>query len=174
MDQATVELLVRLTARVSVASFAAALIVFAAGYPHDQRGLSVGRRLFAGFIVAHTVHFATVAWLAVVTSGENIRERDGWAVVAAVAFLFYAAVFFVYRGWGNAAMGSPSRRLRMTNVALVAIAAVFLNAYLARVAAMPIFWLPTIGLAGTVAIYFARMGGATSPLRRQRSRDPER
>jgi hypothetical protein len=160
VDQAIAELLVRLTARISAGMFAASLIVFAAGYQHDQRRLYVGTRLFAGFIVAHTVHFATVAWLAVVTSGENIRERDGWAVVATVALLFYAAAFFVFRAWGNAAMGSSSRSLRMANAAIVAIAAVFLNSYLARVAAMPIYWLPTIGLAGTVAFYFARTGGA--------------
>jgi hypothetical protein len=161
VDQPTAELLVRLTARVSAAVFAAALIVFAAGYQHDQRRLSFGTRLFAGFIVAHTVHFATVAWLAIVTSGENIRERDGWAVVATVALLFYAAVFVVVRAWGNAAMGSSSRSLRMANVAIVAIAAVFLNSYLARVAAMPIYWLPAIGLAGSVALYFVRIGRAT-------------
>jgi hypothetical protein len=87
----TAELLVRLTARVLVIMFAAALILFAAGYQHHRRRLFVGTRLFAGFIVAHTIHFATVAWLAVVTSGENIRERDGWAVVVTVAILFYMA-----------------------------------------------------------------------------------
>jgi hypothetical protein len=160
VDQPTAELLVRLTARISAALFAAALIVFAAGYQHDQRRLYVAKRLFAGFIVAHTVHFATVAWLAVVTSGENIRERDGWAFVLTVALLFYAAVFCVVRAWGNAAMGSSPRSLRMANVAIVAIAAVFLNSYLTRVAEMPIYWLLTIGLAGTVAFYFARIGRA--------------
>jgi hypothetical protein len=156
VDQATAALLVRLTARVSVAVFAAALIVFAAGYQHDPRRLSVGTRLFAGFVVAHTVHFATVALLAVVTSGENIREREGWAVVVTVALLFYTAVFFVLRAWRNAAMGPSSSSLRGANVAIVAIAAVFLNSYLARVAEMPIYWLPTVGLVGTVALYLAR------------------
>ncbi len=159
MDQPNAELIVRLTARVSVAIFAAALITFAAGYPHDRRRLQVGARLFAGFIVAHTIHFAAVAWLAFVTAAENIRERDGWAVVVTVALLFYVAAFLVSRAWGDAAMGrSSSRSLRVTaHIAVVAIAAVFLNSYLARVGRMPMYWLPTVGLAGTVALYFVRM-----------------
>ena len=98
VEQATAELIVRLTARVSVVLFAAGLILFAAGYPHDPRRLSVATRFFGGFIVAHTIHFASVAWLAVVTSGDNIQERDGWAVVVTVALLFYMAVFIVLRG----------------------------------------------------------------------------
>ncbi len=97
MDQPSVELIVRLTARVSAATFA-------------------------------------VAWLAIVTGGENIRERDGWAVVVTVALLFYMAVFIILRAWGDAAVGrSSSRSLRVTaNVAVLAIAVVFLNSYLAR------------------------------------------
>jgi hypothetical protein len=162
VDQPGVELLVRLTARVSGATFAAALILFAAGDQQNRRRLYFGTRLFAGFVVAHTVHFLTVAWLAVVTAGENIRERDGWPGVVTVALLFYLAVFSVLRAWGNAALGQPSSRsLRVTaNVAVVAIAAVFLNSYLARVARMPVYWLPAVGLAGILAAYFIRTRGA--------------
>ena len=158
VDQPAVELIVRLTARVSAASFAAALILFAAGYPHNRRRLSLGTRLFAGFIVAHTIHFVTVGWLAVVTAGENIRQRDGWAVVLTVALLFYMAVFLIRRAWGDAALGRSSpRSLRVTaNVAVVAIAAVFLNSYLARVARMPVYWVPVAGLVGILALYFVR------------------
>lgn len=172
VDQPTVELIVRLTARLSAAIFAAALVLFAAGYQHDRRRLDCGTRLFAGFIVAHTIHFVTVVWLAVVTAGENIRERDGWAVVGMVALLFYMAVFLVLRAWGDAAAGrSSSRSLRVTaKVAVVAIAAVFVNSYLARVVRMPVYWLPVFGLAGIVALYFVRTrGAALPPLRRQRS-----
>jgi hypothetical protein len=165
VDQPSVELIVRLTARVSATTFAAALILFAAGYQHDRRRLYLGTGLFAGFIVAHTIHFVTVAWLAVVTGGENIRERDGWAVVVTVALLFYMAVFIVLRAWGDAALGrSSSRSLRVTaNVAVVAIAVVFLNSYLARVVRMPVYWLPAVGLAGIVALYFVRTRGAALP-----------
>jgi hypothetical protein len=159
VDQPTVELMVRLTARLSAASFAAALIVFAAGYPHHRQRERFATRLFAGFIVAHTIHFGTVGWLAVVTANENIQERGGWTAVASVAVLFYAAAFVVLRGW-NVPMSerSPSRRPRvMTNVAVVAIAVAFLNSYLARAVVMPIYWLPVAGLTGTVALYLAAL-----------------
>jgi hypothetical protein len=168
--------MVRLTARVSVLMFAAALIAFAAGYQHDRQRLHVGTRLFAGFVVAHTIHFATVAWLAVVTSGENVRERDGWAVVVTVALLFYLAVFSVLRAWGHTALGRTSSwTLRVTaNGAIVAITAVFLNSYLGRVGRMPVYWLPAAGLAGTVALYFVRTRGTPLPSlpRRRSHHDP--
>jgi hypothetical protein len=165
VDHPGVELIVRLTARVSGAIFAAALILFAAGYQQNRRRLYFGTRLLAGFIVAHTIHFLTVAWLAVVTAGENIRERDGWPGVVTVALLFYLAVFSVLRVWGDTVQGRPSSRsLRVTaNVAIGAIAAVFLNSYLARVARMPMYWLPAVGLAGIVAVYFVRTRGAALP-----------
>lgn len=100
-----------------------------------------------------------------VTGGENIRERDGWAIVVTVALLFYIAAFVVLRAWGEAALGRPpSRSLRVTaNVAVVAIAAVFLNSYLARVERMPVYWLPVLGLAGIVALFFLRTRGSTFP-----------
>ncbi|HXW08104.1 MAG TPA: hypothetical protein VD833_22935 [Vicinamibacterales bacterium] len=165
MDQPTVELIVRVTARVSAALFAAALILFAAGYQYNRRRLYFGTCLFAGFIVAHTIHFLTVAWLAVVTAGENLRERGGGAVAMAIALLFYMAVFSVLRAWGDAAVGrSSSRSLRVTaNVALVAIAAVILNSYLARVVRMPLYWLPAAGLVGIVGLYFVRTRAVGSP-----------
>jgi hypothetical protein len=176
VDQATIESIVRLTARLSAAVFAAALIVSAAGNQHDRRRLYFGTRLFAAFIAAHTIHFLTVGWLAVVTAGGNIRERDGWAVAVTVALLFYIAVFFVLRAWGDAAVGrSSSRTLRVTaEAALVAIAAVFLNSYVGRAVRMPVYWLPVLGLVGIVALYFVRTRAAgssslaSSTLRRHR------
>ena len=163
----------RLTARISAATFAAALILFAAGYQRDRRRLYLGTRLFVGFVVAHTIHFVTVVWLAVVTAGRNIEERDGWLVVVAVALLFYLAAFLVLRRWRDAAGGhSATWSHRVAgDVAVVAIAAVFLNSYLGRVARMPVYWLPAIGLAGAVALYFVRTrGAATPPFDRRRSR----
>jgi len=165
MDQSTVELLVRVTARLSAAIFGAALILSAADYHHQRRRIHLGTRLFAAFIGAHTIHFGTVAWLAVVTRGENIRDRDGWAIVVTVALLFYIAAFVVLRAWGEAAVGRPpSRSLRATaNVAVVAIAAVFLNSYLARVERMPVYWLPVLGLAGILVLFFLRTRGSALP-----------
>jgi hypothetical protein len=164
VEQPTVELIVRLTARLSAAVFASALILFAAGYPHDRQRQTFGTRLFAGFIVAHTIHFMTVAWLAVVTAGANIRERDGWGAVTIAAVLFYAAAFLVLRAWNGVMKGrSPWGKVGvLPNVAIAAIAAVFLNSYLARVAVRPVYWLPVFGLVGIVALYFARMRAAVS------------
>ena len=158
MEQPDVELIVRLTARFSAAAFAAALILFIAGHQHDERRLRIGTGLFAAFILTHTIHFGTVAWLAAVTGGENIRQRDGWTIVLTVALLFYVAAFVVLRAWRDTAFRrSSSRSLRVAaNVGVLAIAAVFLNSYLARVQHMPLYWLPTIGLLGVVALYLVR------------------
>ena len=158
MDQPTVELVVRVTARVSAATFAAALLLFAAGHQRHRRLLALGTRVFAGFIVVHTIHFASVVWLAVVTAGENIRERDGWVVVVTVALVFYTAAFVVLRAWHDTAMGrSPSRGLHVAGkAAIVVIGAVFLNSYVGRAVQMPVYWLPAAGLAAAVALYIVR------------------
>jgi hypothetical protein len=50
----------------------------------------------------------------------------------------------------------------LANVALTAIAAVFLNSYVARVALMPVYWFPAIALAGIVGLYLAKMRLAIS------------
>ena len=175
MDQLTVQLIVRVTARLSVALFAAALIVFAWG-PLDWRRVRLGRRLFAAFIGAHTIHFMSVAWLAVVTGGDNIRERDGWSLALTVALLFYVAAFVVVRAWGDVAEGRTSTRSRRVSadVALVAIAVAFLNSYLARAVQMPVYWVPALALVGSVALYFIRTHVTiysslmSSPLQRRR------
>ena len=162
MEQTTVELIVRLTARLSAATFAAALLLLAAG-DHRYGRLALGTRLFAGFIVVHTIHFFTVAWLAVLTAGENIRERDGWAVVVTVAVVFYAAAFVVLRAWRDPGTGhSSSRRLHVAaRVAVVVIGAVFLNSYVGRAVHTPVYWLPAAGVAVAVALYVVRARGVT-------------
>jgi multisubunit Na+/H+ antiporter MnhB subunit len=127
VEQPQVELIVRLTARVSAAAFAAALILFALGHRHRRRGVRYGVRLFVAFILAHTIHFSAVAWLAMLTAGENIRRRGGWAVVLAVAVLFYLAAFGILRAWrkiGSARLLSRNDRL-VTDVGVAFIAFVF-------------------------------------------------
>jgi hypothetical protein len=154
MDQTTVELIVRWTARVSAATFAAALLLCAAGR-RVRRSRAGGTRLFAGFMVVHTIHFAAVVWVAVVTGGANIRERDGWAVVTVVALVFYTAAFVVLRAWRDTAEGrlSPRGLQLSARVAVVVIGAVFLNSYVGRALHRPVYWLPAAGLAAAVALY---------------------
>jgi hypothetical protein len=162
MEQPQVELVVRLTARVSAAAFAAALILFAVGHRRRQRGVRYGIRLFIGFIVAHTIHFSAVAWLAVLTAGENIRMRDGWAVVLTVAVLFYLAAFGILRAWRVLGAGRTwSWGDRLTaHAGITLIALVFLNSYLGRVGTMPVYWLPAVGLIASVVLYFVQMRAA--------------
>lgn len=173
MDQTTVELIVRWTARVSAATFAAALLLFVAGRP-VRRPLARGTRLFAGFIIVHTIHFATVAWLAVVTAGANIRDRDGWAVVVTVAVVFYTAAFVVLRSWRNTAKGRASPRgLHVSaRVGVVVIGAVFLNSYVGRALHTPVYWLPAAGLAAAVALYIVRARGMDVSTARSRTDPP--
>jgi hypothetical protein len=57
-------------------------------------------------------------------------------------------------------------------VAVVAVAAVFLNSYFGRAVRMPIYWLPAVALAATVALYFVKTRRAARPaLHRRRPGD---
>lgn len=161
MEQAQVELIVRATARVSAACFAAALIAFAARAPRHHEAGSTGVRLFVAFILAHTIHFGAVLWLAVLTSGENIRARDGWFVVLTVGALFYLAAFAILGAWrGFGAGRTVTRAKRLAGHAGVAfIAVIFLNSYAARVGRMPVYWVPAILMVAVVTGYFIRVGG---------------
>jgi hypothetical protein len=157
LDLPQIELLVRVTARLSAAAFAAALIVFASRGFHRRRVHRAVHFLVA-FILAHTIHFLAVVWLAVATQGENIQVRGGWVAALIVAGLFYASAFAVMRAWNGLASGralSSGERLAAYGCVAV-IALVFLNSYVARVASLPIYWLPTIGMIAIVIDYFVR------------------
>ena len=165
MEQPQVELIVRLTARVSGTAFAAALILFAVGHRRGRRGARYGVRLFLGFIVAHTIHFSAVVWLAGLTAGENIQERGGWPVVLAAALLFYLTVFAILRAWRVLDSGgvlSPGGRLA-AHAGITLIAVVFLNSYLGRVSDKPLYWLPAIGMVVSVGVYLVHMRAAPNP-----------
>ena len=156
MEQPDVELIVRVTARISAALFAAALISFAAAARrHQGRGPRI--RLFIAFLLAHSIHFGAVMWLAALTAGENIRARGGWILVLTVAALFYLAAFSILRAWSRPAAGrAPSRVERLSAHAGVAfVALIFLNSYAARAGRMPVYWVPTILLLAVVVAYFS-------------------
>jgi hypothetical protein len=172
VEQAQVELIVRVTARISAGAFALALMLFAAGPSNRSPSHWLDIRAFVAFILAHTIHFGAVAWLAALTAGDNIHQRGGWAVVLTVAVLFYLAAFQILRVWHGLRKGrSLSRGACLTahgSVALIAV--VFLNSYLARVGRMPLYWVPAIGLVAIVAIYFARLAPAASASGRRAAR----
>lgn len=164
VEQTHVEVIVRLTARISAAAFAAALIVFAAGARNRRPGKRAAVRLLAAFILAHTIHFGAVLWLAVATAGENIRARGGWIFMLTVAVLFYLSAFSILRDWTRLGAGRASARGQRlaAHAGVVFIALIFLNSYGARAGRMPLFWLPTILIAAAVVTYFKRMPRPTS------------
>jgi hypothetical protein len=158
VEQAQIELIVRLTARASAATFAAALLLFSSSGGHRRRFVRDGIRCLAVFIVVHTVHFGAVAWLTAVTNGANIQARGGWPLMAAVAGLFYLSAFAILTLWrgveSGRGAGSLTRLAASVGVALIAL--VFLNSYVARVEAAPVYWLLATGMIAVVAAYFVR------------------
>jgi hypothetical protein len=157
MDLPQIESIVRVTARISAAAFATALIVFASSGLH-RRHIRRAVHFLIAFVLAHTIHFLAVAWLAMATQGENIQARGGWAVALPAAALFYASAFGVLRAWNAFASGravsNGERLAAYGGVAVIAL--VFLNSYVARVATLPVYWFPTIGMIVIVAGYFVR------------------
>jgi hypothetical protein len=163
VEQTHVELMVQVTARVSAAAFAAALILFVTGRDR-QRGARRGVRMFIAFILAHSIHFGAVIGLAAVTGQENIRARGGWPVALIVAALFYLSSFAILRAWRRVGSGRPmsSAARRAAHLGVAFIAVVFVNSYIARVETLPIYWLPTIGMIGTVAFFFLQARSAVA------------
>jgi hypothetical protein len=176
VDQPQVELLVRLTARLSAAAFVAALILFSVRGPNRGAGARYEIRVFVAFILAHTVHFSTVVWLAVLTAGQNIRIRGGWAVVLTVAALLYFASFAVLRAWSTLAAGRDlprgGRLAAHASVALIAL--IFLNSYITRVGRMPVYWAPAILMIAAVVMYFTQVHRACASAMRTSRPSPSR
>lgn len=158
MDVADVELLIRLTARVSATAFLAALILFACGSRGRTRYLRTSIGLLTSFIVSHSVHFGAVTWLAVLTSSENIRQRDGWPVAIGVAAAFYLAAFGVLSTWRLVASGHHIRRPRRAaaHLGVIFIAGIFLNSYVARVGSMPVYWVWATAMVVVVTAYLVQ------------------
>ena len=165
MEQALIETIVRSTVRISALAFAVSLTLFAAAGAHRRRWVFHAVRVFAAFIVAHTIHFGAVVWLATATASANIDARGGWALMITVAVLFYAAAFAILRTWREIAAGrQPTAPAWFgSRLGVLFIAAVFLNSYLARAERMPIYWLAVTAMIATVVFYILR--GATQARR---------
>ena len=162
-------LVVRATARVSAAVFAASLVFaarrLAAGAAVDVRAArraDVGA--FAVFLAAHTIHFASVALLAAATGGQNIRDAGGYIGTFVVAGAFYAACAAVLRGklrgaprWTTAA----ERRTEIGTTAIVWI--VFFQAYALRLRQSLWFTALAVGLAAALAMFAAAAARRRKP-----------
>jgi hypothetical protein len=155
VDEEQLGLFVRVTARLSAIGFLAGLGLFAARFPGKVGGAI---RLLISFLVLHTIHFGGVAWLAVLTAGENIAERGGWPVTMTVGAAFYLSAFAILRMWRGVASARPVSRLERlaAQLGVLFIAAIFLNSYASRVAARPVYWLWIAGLVSVVIAYMAR------------------
>ena len=170
--------LVRATARVSAAVFAASLAAAARrlsvgdargqrGQTPSPRGLTpTGSRLhaarradigaFAAFLAAHTIHFAAVLMLAAATGGENIRNAGGWLPTLAAAAAFYASCAVVLRGKLRQAARWTTTGTRRLDVATMAIVwLVFFQAYALRVFQSPWFAALAVVLAAAFALFAA-------------------
>jgi FtsH-binding integral membrane protein len=165
VEQPQIELIVRLTARMSAAAFATALLLFSfSGGPHPRR-IRRALQLLWAFVAAHTIHFGFVVWLAALTNGANIDDRGGWPLMVIVAALFYGSSFAILRLWHDVGshQHAASEARPGAYAGVVFIAVVFLNSYLARVEDMPVYWLATIGMIAAVAVYFVRASVVIAP-----------
>ena len=151
-------LIVRLTARASAAAFVGALLIFAASAPHRQRSLRASIRMFGAFVLLHSIHFGAVLALARATASATIDDRGGWPPVLAGAAIFYLAVAGIARAWRRLDTGRPLSGLQRlaANVAVVFIAAAFLNSYMSRVGELPVYWAPAALMATVAGIYLLR------------------
>jgi energy-converting hydrogenase Eha subunit C len=141
MDEPTLRELARITARLSVTLFAAALIAFGARTRVSPR---VALRLFAVFLVAHAVHFSIVLLLAYVTGGANLRVRGGYALTIAVGVLFSAAAV---AGILMLRTSAPTRSLRFAGgLGIGFVWFAFTETYASRAFVSPVFAIPTLML----------------------------
>jgi hypothetical protein len=139
------------TARLSAVLFALSLLVPA---PSHHRARHSGRLQIA-FIVAHTLHFAFVAWLASVNGGvgmfpggRSVAEVGGWPVVLAIFALFYAVAFIALTA---RRAGAAQKRLRTAGkLATVFIGFMFVATYLPLVTRSG--WYALLALLVTAAV----------------------
>lgn len=155
-------LLVRVTARVSAVLYAMSLLAGARRLrARDAAALGAARRddlaAFGIWIAAHSIHFAAVALLAVVTAGQNIRDAGGYLGTLAVGLAFYTGCGAVVRVKGRPTAGwtaAGQRRLE-TSIAIV-IWIVFFQAYALRALQSPWFATLALVLAAALATFLMR------------------
>ena len=150
MSVAALHLAISWTARLSAVLFAFSLIVPALSGHRGHSG-----RLQVAFILAHTLHFAFVAWLAGVSGGagmfpggRSVAEVGGWPVVLAIFALFYAVAFIALTA---RRAGAAQKRLRTAGkLATVFIGFMFVATYLPLVTRSG--WYALLALLVTAAV----------------------
>lgn len=154
MDTSHLYLVVHWTARLSAVLFAAALLAPALSSLSARRA----QTLYLGFIIAHTLHFSFVAWLAKVTGGENmfpggrsVGDVGGWPAVLGIFAFFYtlALVGLVARRAGpRAGLGlRAAGRFSTTFIGFM-----FVSTYVPLIARSQWYALPAALVAAGVAV----------------------
>jgi hypothetical protein len=155
LDAAVVAIAVRTTARISAVLLATNLIVAARRLASVRpalrtRAVATARQLdiatFVAFLVSHTIHFASVALLALATGGESIRRNGGWTAAVVVATLFYLGGWAVLRGKRRPESGWTSAWQRRREIAVpLVIWLIFFQAFALRFGT-PLFAVLAVGL----------------------------
>lgn len=141
LDAEQAALVVRVTARISAALLAANLLVSARRIT-DGRGVyrSADVRLFAAFIISHTIHFICVGVLALATNGANLESPLGYTPVILVGLLFYVGCAGILRVKMRDGDRWSTRSQRNTELwLLVAVWLGFAQAYVPRLFQSPLF-----------------------------------
>jgi len=162
-------LLVRATARVSAAVFAASLVAAARRLAADDAmDIGAARRAdvaaFAAFLAAHTIHFGSVLMLAVATSGQNIRDAGGYSATFVVGAAFYAACAAVLRAKLRTAPRWTTVAQRRTEIGTIAVVwVVFFQAYALRLLQSVWFTALAVALAAALAMFAAAAARRRKP-----------
>jgi hypothetical protein len=167
LDAAVVAIAVRTTARISAVLLSANLIGAARrlsasrpANPNAAHGSSTDLQArevatartrdiatFAAFLVSHTIHFASVALLALATDGVSIDQSGGWPAAMIVAAVFYLSVWSTFRGKRRTAARWTSAWQRRREVAVLTIIwLIFFLAFSPRFQ-QPLFAVLAVGLA---------------------------
>jgi hypothetical protein len=152
MSAAALYLALSWTARLSAVLFALSLLVPALATHRAKRW----GRLQTAFIVAHTLHFACIAWLVSVSSGagmfpggRSVTEVGGWPVVLGIFALFYAVAFLASRA--RRADAAQTRLRTAGKLATVFIGFMFVATYLPLVTRSGWYALPALLVTAAVA-----------------------
>ena len=188
LDAGVAAIAVRTTARISAVLLAATLVAAArrlarvrrADLHSEAQDSSSARRArardvatartldlatFAAFLVSHTVHFASVALLALATDGANIRNNGGWTAALVVATLFYLGGWGVWRAKQRPTNGWVGTQQRLREMSVLAIVwTVFFLGFLGRSTRSLLFASLTIALLFSLALF--TLAGVRSPIAR--------
>ncbi len=169
LDVEQAALLVRVTARVSAAIFATALVASArrlssSGTLDRTRYRRADLACFTLFLVAHTIHFAAVVGLAIASNGQNIRDAGGYAPTAAAAVAFYGACGAVLRAKARTATRwttTGARRIEIWTSGVLWI--VFAQAHALRFVQSWLFATLALGLTGALGLFASAAVRHTQP-----------